>query len=144
MHYFGSAQTFLERLCEVLEKPEVLRSLYVYEDFLSLLQEVDQDVIPALRERRTLLERLECGLWSLAHDLQAYSRNRSSAVALLGRLAQTCDERRGFEHELRGLLQTDPPWDLRRTALESLDQNERHLLERDLRTRLETNPDPEQ
>jgi|GEM_PF-1579601 len=135
-HYFGSVGSFLEQLCELLERPDILRSLHRYDDFLMVLQEVEVGVLPAVRERASLLERLRKGLWSMVYDGEAYSSNRGAGLRLLGQLADSRTEREAFCDELRGLLETDPPWDLRRTALETLSAQERQTLRLDLQALL--------
>ena len=143
-HYFGSVGSFLERLCELLEHPDILRSLHRYDDFLTVLQEVGVGVLPAMRKRASLLERLRKGLWSLVLDGEAYSSNRGAGLRLLAQLASSSAEREAFYNALNGLLETDPPWDLRRTALETLRAQERQTLSTDLQVLLERGLNNEQ
>ena len=136
-HYFGSLETFLERLCIVLEQPRILNDLFVNDDFLRLLQDVDDDALPGVHEHRTLLERLRRGLWTLVQNGEVYSRNRVAALMLIGRLATSKAERETFQETLGELFMTDPPWDVRRAGLEALDEAERRVLGEELRAMLE-------
>ena len=133
--YFGHVEAFVERLCVILERPQILSDLFVNDDFLRLLQDVSDDVLPSLRQQASLV-RLRRGLWSLTADTNRYSRNRIAALELLGRLATSEAERESFKGELGALLMTDPPWDVRRAGLETLNEAERRAIGAELQAML--------
>jgi hypothetical protein len=137
--YFGGVTPLMERLCAVLEQPRLLERFYRLDEFLTrLLTDVDDDILPAMLEAGALLTRLRRNLWALARDNGRYSRNRAAALHLLGRVAPLPDDREALENDVRDLFLTDPPWDVRRAALEVLNRAEQTRLRSELQTLLQT------
>lgn len=108
--YFGDLPSFLERLCRVIEQPEVLRSVSGYDDFLRLLSAVDDDLLPALREESALTGRFRQALLTLCLDEHAYTQLRGASMGLLGRLCASGAERTALHRLLLAHLEADPPW----------------------------------
>ncbi|THF67615.1 zinc ribbon domain-containing protein [Deinococcus sp. Arct2-2] len=108
--FFGNLPSFLERLCRVIEQPEVLRAASGYDDFLRLLSDVDDDLLPALREESALTGRFRQALLTLCVDETAYSQLRGASAGLLGRLCVSGAERTALQRLLLAQLEADPPW----------------------------------
>jgi hypothetical protein len=117
--FFGGVEAFVERLCRVIEHPDMLAGFFTSYHFLKLLEDTDQDVLPAVREAASA-GRLRRDLLALARDEEQFAPYRAGAVRLLGQLSDSAEGRRLLRAEPTPFLYTGAPWQMQRAALAAL------------------------
>lgn len=134
--FFGSVLAFMERLCNVVERPTLVGTFFSSYSFLRVLEDVDAAILPEFQRHPAAMNRLNRALLSLARTDDAYAPHRAAAVTLLGRLTPP-DEGRGLLGEF--LQGERVPWQVQRAALAVLYPTDRARadLRADLRTRLD-------
>jgi len=117
--FFGGVGPLVERLCTVLERPDLLAGLFTSYDFLKLLDQPDQAVLASVRAVADS-GRLKRALTGLAFREDGFVAHRAGAVQLLGQLASSEEEQLALSRLLLPFLDLDAPWQLQRAALAAL------------------------
>ncbi|WP_407569709.1 zinc ribbon domain-containing protein [Deinococcus altitudinis] len=115
---FGGVEEFVDRLCRVIERPDMLAGFFTSYHFLKLLEDTDPDVVPAVRETASA-GRLRRALLALARDEEQFAPYRAGAVRLLGQLSDSA-EGHLLRAELTPFLHSGAPWQMQRAALAAL------------------------
>ncbi|MGY2895495.1 hypothetical protein [Deinococcus sp. UYEF24] len=112
----GGVEEFVDRLCRVIERPDLLAGFFTSYHFLKLLEDTDPDVLPAVREAASA-GRLRRDLLALAHDEEQFAPYRAGAVRLLGQLIDSAEGHLLLRGELTPFLHTGAPWQMQRATL---------------------------
>ena len=117
--FFGGVEEFVDRLCRVIERPDILAGFFPSYSFLKLLGEADQGVLPAVREAASA-GRLRRDLLALARDEEQFAPYRAGAVRLLGQLSDSAEGHLLLRAALTPFLDSGAPWQIQRAALAAL------------------------